>query len=58
MMYLVQPTFKTEAQMFIGVVLYNRDMWTIRSHFLAPMTEAASGPTGRKTMELLYGDFL
>ena len=45
---LVRPSTKTEAQALIGMVQYYRDMCPRRSHVLAPLTEAASGPKCRK----------
>ena len=46
-MDLGRPTTKTKAQALISMVQYYRDMWTRRSHVLAPLTEADSGPKGR-----------
>ena len=54
-MELRRPSTKTEARALIGMVQYYRDMWPRRSHVLAPLTEAASGPKGRK---ILWNDAL
>ena len=44
-------TYNTnEAQELIGMVHYYRDMWPRRSHILYPLTEADSGPKGRKIL--------
>ena len=45
-----RPTTTTEVQALIGVVQYYRYMWTMRSHVLDPLTEASSGPKGRKIL--------
>ena len=37
------------------MVQYYRDIWPRQSHILAPLTEAASGPKGRK---ILWNDAL
>ena len=50
-MYLGQPATTTETQELIGMVQYYRDMWPRRSHILAPLIEAASGPKGKKIVE-------
>ena len=50
-----RPDTTTEAQELIGMVQYYRDMWPRRSRILAPLTEAASGPKGRK---ILWNDRL
>ena len=49
-MDLGRPATTTEARELIGTVQYYRDMWTRRSHVLSPLTEAASGPKGRKIL--------
>ena len=49
-MYLKRPSPTTEVQALIGMVHYYRYMWPRRSHALAPPTEAASGPKGRKIL--------
>ena len=54
-MDLRQTPTTTEARGLIGMVQYCRDMWLIRSHILATMTEAANGPKYRK---LLWNDAL
>ena len=45
----------TEARSLIGIVHYYMDMWPRRSHVLAPMIEADSGPKGRN---ILWNDAL
>ena len=50
-----RPATTTEAQALIGMVHYYIDMWPRRSHVLAPLTEAASGPKGIK---ILWNDTL
>ena len=50
-----QPYTTTKTRAIIGVVQYYRDMWPRRSHILAPLTEAASVPKGRK---ILWNDAL
>ena len=50
-----RPSTTTEARALIGMVQYYRNMWPRRSHVLAPLTEAASGPKGRK---ILWNDAL
>ena len=50
-MALGQPVTATEERALIGMVQYYRDMWPRRSHVLAPLTEAASGPEVRKNVE-------
>ena len=47
-MYIGRPTTKTEARTLIGMDQYYRNIWTRSSHILSPLTEAASGPKGRK----------
>ena len=47
-MDLGQPSATTGARALIEMVQYYRDMWPRRSHILDPLTEAASGPKGRK----------
>ena len=54
-MDLGQPTTTTEAQLLIGVVQYYRYIWPSRSHILYPLTEAYSGPKGKK---ILWKDVL
>ena len=54
-MDLGQPDTTTEERALIGMVQYYRDMWPRRSHVLAPLTEAASSPKGRK---ILWNDAL
>ena len=43
-----QPATTIEAQQFICMVHYYRDIWPRRSHVLDPLTAAASGPKGGK----------
>ena len=43
-----QPVTTTEAQALIGMFQYYKYVWTRRSHILAPLVEAASGPKGEK----------
>ena len=45
----------TEAPALIGMVQYYRDIWTRRSHVLAPLKEADNGPKGRR---ILWNDAL
>ena len=45
------PATTTEAQALLGMVQYYRDMWTRRSHILAPLVEAAIGHKGKKIVE-------
>ena len=45
-----KPATKKEAQAFIGMVQYYRDMFPRRSHILDPITEADSGPKGGKIL--------
>ena len=54
-MDLGRPATTTEAQELIGMVQYDRDMWIRRSHILAPLTEAYSGPKGKT---ILWKDVL
>ena len=49
-MDLGQPTITTELQELKGMVQYYRNMWPSRSHVLAPLIEAASGPKGGKLL--------
>ena len=44
------PDTTIEAQALIGMFHYYRDMCPMRSHILAPLTEAASGPKGIKIL--------
>ena len=50
-MDLGRPGTTTEIQVLTGMVQYYRDIWTRRSHILAPLTEAASGP---KCLKILW----
>ena len=50
-----RPSTTTEAQVLIGMVQYYRDMCSRWSHILSPLTEAYSGPKGRK---ILWNDAL
>ena len=43
-----RPSTTTEAQALIGMVQYYREMCPRISHILAAMTEAVSGPKGKK----------
>ena len=45
-----QPSTTNEARYIIGMVQYYRYMWPRKSHILAPLTEADSGPKGRKIL--------
>ena len=45
-----RPATNTESRALICMVQYYRDMWPKISHVLAPLTEAASGPKGRKIL--------
>ena len=45
---LSRPSTTTEARSLIGMVHYYMDIWPRWLHVLAPLTEAASGPKGRK----------
>ena len=45
---LERPKTTTECRAIVGLVQYYRDMWKRRSHILTPLTEAGSGPKGRK----------
>ena len=54
-MDLRRPSTTTEERAIIGMVQYCRDMWTRQSHILAPLTEADSGPKGKK---ILWNDAL
>ena len=47
-MDLERPATTTEAQAFIGMVQYYRDMWLRWSYILAPLEEADSSHKGRK----------
>ena len=49
--YIGGPTTTTEVRALIGMVHYYRDICTRRYHILAPLTEAASTPKPRKTLE-------
>ena len=44
------PPTNTEARALISMVQYYRYMYTRRSRVLAPLTEAANGPKGRKIL--------
>ena len=50
-----RPSTTTKARALIVMVQYYRYMWPRQSHILAPLTEAASGPKGRK---MLFNDAL
>ena len=54
-MDLGRPPTTTEARALVGMVHYYRNMWTRLSHILDPLTEASSGPKGRK---ILWNDAL
>ena len=54
-MYIGRTTIMTEARALICMFQYYMDMWPMRSHILAPLTEVVSGPKGRK---LLWNDAL
>ena len=45
-----RPSTTTEARALVVMVQYYRDMWPRRSGVLAPLTEAANGPKGRKIL--------
>ena len=45
---LERPKTTTECRALLGLIQYYRDMWQRRSHILAPLTEASSGPKVRK----------
>ena len=47
-MDLGRPITTTEAQVLVGMVQYYKDMCPRWSHMLSPLTEADSGPKGRK----------
>jgi len=47
-MDLERPTTTTEIRRLVGMVQYYRDLYQGRSHVLAPLAEAASGPKGKK----------
>ena len=49
-MDLGRPTTTTESRALIGMVQYYRNMWTIRSHILDPLTEADIGLKGRNIL--------
>ena len=52
---LGRPTTTTEVQALTGMVQYYGDMWTRRSHLLAPLTEADSGPNSRA---IIWNDYM
>ena len=54
-MDLEGPTIKTYERALIVMVQYYKDMWPRRSHILDTLTEAASGPKGRK---ILFNDYV
>ena len=54
-MVIGRPSTTTEARNLTGMVQIYRDMCPRQSHVLAPLTEAASGPKGRK---ILWNDAL
>ena len=54
-MDLVWPSTKTEVRALTGMVYYYSDMCPRRSYVLDSLTEAASGPKGRK---ILWNDAL
>ena len=54
-LYVGRPTTRTKVRALIVVVQYYRDMFPRRSHILAPLKEAASGPKGRK---IIWDDVL
>jgi hypothetical protein len=47
-MDIERPKTTTEIKSLIGMVQYYRDMWKSRSHVIAPLTEASTGPKGSK----------
>ena len=47
-MDLGRPTTMTKDWVLIGIVQYYRDMCPMRYNILAPLTEAAKSPKGRK----------
>ena len=49
-MYIGRPTTTTKVQALISMFQYCRGMWLIPYHILAPLTEAYSGPKGRKIL--------
>ena len=49
-MDLWQLATTKEVQALISMVHWYRDMWPRRSHILDPLTEADSGPKGRKIL--------
>ena len=57
-MDLGRPATTTEAQALIGMVQYYRDMCPVQSHVVAPLTEAANGPKGRKYCGMRIYKFL
>ena len=50
-MYVGRPSPTTKPRVIIVMVQYYRDMWPMRSHILAPLTEADSGPKVRKILQ-------
>ena len=49
-MYLGIPIILIEVIDIISMLYYYRDMWPRQYHILAPMTEAAAIPKGRKLL--------
>jgi hypothetical protein len=47
-MDIKRPQTTTDIKSLIGMVQYYQDMWKSRSHVLAPLTEASTGPKGSK----------
>ena len=44
----------TDTRDIMGMVKYYRYLWTRRSHILAPLTEAASGPKGINILWMMF----
>ena len=44
---IATPKTTTDVRQLVGMVQYYRDMWTSRSHIMAPLTELSKGKKGQ-----------
>ena len=54
---MASPTYQKKYENFIGVINYYRNMWTRRSHTLAPLTKLTSIKRNFKWKQVKQDDF-